>query len=271
MAVPAVVFGYSPDPVDKRDWSYSGKFLTSRTESQLTIVEKLDWRSSVVAILDQEQLGSCVANAVFGAIRLKHTFDGIKDPKLGNRLHVYAGARAYIGMKEWDSGSNIRDAFRFINSVGFMPEDETDNGYDINKYTDLPTPREMRIMYDQKNKLEGQVVYYRVTEKGKNRIDTLKQAMSQGGVPVLGTATTRDFLRYKEGILSKPDSVERRTGGHAFYLCGYTPDYAIMANSWNVDWGIDGFGYIGWDWLGWDETRDIWIVQKAPYYSHLLE
>lgn len=268
MPAPSSNFGYLPDPIDDRDWSCSEKLLQTR---QLTVVETLDWRSKVPEILNQGPLGACVAHGVLGAIRLKHVFDGIDQPKLGNRLHVYRGARAYIGTGDWDSGSHIRDAFRFLNAAGFMPEDETDNDYDISKFQELPNPREMRLMHDQRNKVLGQVSYYRVTEAGEDRKPVLQRAMSQGGIPVLGTATTRDFLRYNDGILRKPSPTARQTGGHAFYLCGYTPDYAIIANSWDDDWGIDGFGYLGWDYIAWPETRDIWVVDKAPYYSHLLE
>lgn len=124
-------------------------------------------------------------------------------------------------------------------------------------------------MHDQKNKLQGQVTYYRVSDSGEARVKMLKQAMSAGGIPVLGTATTDVFLNYQSGILRKPPASERQTGGHAFYLCGYTPDYVIFANSWGDDWGQAGFGYLGWDYIKWPETRDIWVVDKAPYYSHL--
>jgi hypothetical protein len=266
MSAPSSIFGYLPDPVDERDWD-SAKLLQARPMA--TVVESLDWRSKVVDILNQGSLGSCVAHAILGAIRLKHVFDGIKKPKLGNRLHVYAGARSYIGTRDWDSGCHIRDGFRWTNGVGFMPEDETDDGYDVSTFKELPNPREMKLMHDQRNKLEGQVEYYRVTETGAEREAALKQAMSSGGVPLLGTATTRDFLRYTDGILRKPSPTTRQTGGHAFYLCGYTPDYAIAANSWDDDWGIDGFMHLGWDYIRWRETRDIWVVDKAPYYSHL--
>lgn len=267
MPIPSSNFGYLPDPVDVRDWSYSEKRLSQ--QPQHTIVEALDWRQKVPEILWQKSLGSCVAHGVLGAFRLRHVLDGIKNPKLGNRLHMYAGLRSYIGTLDWDSGGHNRDAFRWANAVGFMPEDETKNGYDISKFTELPTPQEQHRMHDQRNKLQGQVNYYRIWERGEARTPVLKQAMSAGGIPVLGTATTEAFLKYSGGILRKPATGTRQTGGHAFYLCGYTPDYVIFANSWDVDWGLSGFGYLGWDWVEWEETRDIWIVQEVPYYSHL--
>jgi len=265
MPFPHTLSGYLPDPKDPRDLNCQTLFAASQT-----LVEAIDWRDKVPDILDQGRLGSCVAHGVLGAIRLKHVFDGIEKPLLGNRLHVYRGARAYIGTGEWDSGSHIRDAFRFTNAVGFMPEAETDNGYDISKYTELPNPREMRLMHDQRNKQKGQVEYYRIYDQGNARKLALQKAIGMGGIPVMGTQTTRKFLEYRSGILRRPDSKESKTGGHAFYAVGYTPDYVICANSWDDDWGMNGFFYLGWDWVMWDATQDIWIVNKAPYYSHLL-
>lgn len=273
MPVPSTPFGYLPDPVDRRDWDYQLKLGPERS---LTLVEHLDWRPRNASILTQGDLGSCVGQAVPGAVRLKHVLDGVKDPELGNRLHIYAGARSYIGTLDWDSGSHIRDAFRFINSMGYMPERETDNKYDITKFRELPSPEEQRIMFDQKNKRDASanraarpVKYYRIFDSGAARKPALKEAMNKGGVPVLGTTTTEKFIKYKSGILQRPDPTERQTGGHAFYLCGYTEDYVIMANSWGDDWGLDGYCYLSWNWIFWEETRDIWVVDKAPYFSHL--
>lgn len=268
MPVPPVSFGYLPDSLDQRDWRFDD--LVKAT-SMAAVQEVVDLRQYIPGILNQLNLGSCVAHGIFGAIRLKHVLDGVKDPLLGNRLHAYGGARSYNGTFDWDSGCHIRDGFRFIGGVGYMPEVETKYGYDISKYKSMPTPQEQRIMYDQKNKQEGEVEYYRIWEQEQDRVDAIKLALSNNAIPVLGTATTYDFLRYKSGVLPKPKDTARQTGGHAFYLCGYTEDYAIAANSWGDDVGVAGYWYLGWDYIRWRETRDIWAVAKAPYYSHHLK
>ena len=268
MPVPSSSFGYLPDYPDDKDWKFSD---LAKAQPLKAVEDEVDLRPHVTSILNQGSLGSCVAHGILGAIRLKHVLDGIQNPLLGNRLHVYGGARALIGTLDWDSGCYIRDGFRYVNAMGFMPESETDNGYQVSEYREMPSPREQRVMYDQKNKQEGQVEYYRIWEQGDDRIAALKQALSNHVIPVLGTATTREFLSYRRGILRKPSSTTRQTGGHAFYLCGYTREYAIGVNSWDDDWGFDGFMYIGWDYIRWRETRDIWGVAKAPYYSHHLK
>lgn len=257
--------GYIRDTPDySRDWQFES-LMAARPADE--IKPSVDYRTKVLEILQQGKLGACVAHGVLGAIRLKNVLSGIKNPKLGNRLHVYRGARAYIGMGEHDSGSQIRDAFRFINAVGFMPELDTVNRYDVSKFRELPTPTEMRQMFDQRNTTDDNVEYYRVSQTREERKKALQAALRRGGIPVLGTQTTEEFLNYKKGILDRPKDGIPLTGGHAFYLCGYTSEYAIGVNSWGDDWGIDGFMHLSWEYLLWQQTRDIWIVQHAPYYS----
>lgn len=262
--------GYLQDPAkshnDKQDWPFA-RLMQTR---QLSSIKPLVDNSRYVAIQDQETLGSCVAHGVGGAVRAKNSMDGIPDPKFLDRLITYWGARAYIGLTHEDSGSHIRDAFRFINKAGFLPEEESFNGYDVSKFKDGPTDTEKSQMFDQKDKGQGQVRYYRITEQGASRTYALKLAMTNGGFPVIGTETTYAFLDYTKGVLAKPAEADTKTGGHAFMLCGYTPDYAIAANSWGKDWGEDGFMRISWDYIEWDQTRDIWVVDKAPYFSHLM-
>lgn len=268
MAAPQIKFGYLPDPPDMRDRTF-GTLLRARPLKSPE--KKVDLRPFVHNILNQKALGSCVAHGVLGAIRLRHKLSGVKSPKIGGRLHTYWGARSYIGTGEWDSGSHLRDAFRFINSFGYMPESETDNGYDISKFKSAPTPREQRLMYDQRDKGKGQVSYYRIFESGEARKEAIQIALSNGVIPVLGTETTKAFLEYKKGILGRPKPTDQSTGGHAFYLCGYDQDCVIAANSWDDDYGEQGFMRLGWDYILWNETRDIWGVEEAPYFSHLLE
>lgn len=260
----ATSFGYLPDLEDRRDFNA----LTFRTYPE-AIKDRVDHRNKVV-ILDQDALGSCVTHGTFGAIQLKHRLEGIPQPKLGNRLHAYWGARKYIGTEDWDSGSHIRDAFRFMNKVGYMPEDETVHGYDITKFREPPTPEEQRLMFDQKQKGEGQVEYIRVYETGEARREALMRLLSNDVIPVVGTDTTREFLNYSGGILQKPKEGTPSTGGHAFYLCGYDEDCVYGANSWSRFHGEDGILRLEWEYMYWARTRDIWGVAKAPYYSHLL-
>jgi len=260
--------GYLPDPEKKSheppDWQMA-RLMQARPFS--APLEAVDYSHNVQGVFNQGRLGSCTAQAIHGALMCKQNMDGIPTPKVGDRRTTYWGARAYIETTEEDSGAHLRDGFRFINVAGFQPEEESALGYDISKFMEEPTDEEKSRMYDQMNKGQGQVKYYRITESSASRQFALRMAMTNKGIPVLGTDTTMDFLRYSGGILPKPAEDATRTGGHAFYLCGYTPDYVIGVNSWGIGWGESGFMRLSWDYIKWHRTRDIWIVDKAPYFK----
>lgn len=269
MTIP-IRFGYLPEDPDKRDLRFEDLMTSAPLSAPLDAV---DHREVVqkLGILSQGDLGSCVAHGGFGAIRLLHALEGIDKPLLGCRLLGYWGARAYIGTQRWDSGSHIRDFFRFLNAIGYMPEKETINRYDITHFNEGPSPTEQRAMADQRDKGQGQVQYHRVFETGVARIDAIKRALSNKIIPVLGTDTTAEFLGYRGGILRRPHERERSTGGHAFFLCGYDEECVYAANSWGHNHGENGIIRLHWDYIMWEQTRDIWGIERAPYYSHLVE
>ena len=258
--------GYIKDEPSDRDILF--RTLLEDGSFGVSVREKVDLRGDVPNILDQEQLGSCVAHGGFGAIRMKHVLDGITDPKLGNRLHGYWGARAYSGWENRDSGSHIRNFFRFVNKHGFMPEEETEHGYDIETFKEAPSRSEMNRMYDQKNKLKGQVRYSRINEAGESRKEAMKLAMANKGVIEMGVGVTQRFMDHRgEGALAAPLDGERILGGHAFYLAGYNDLGVWKVSSWGDGWGQRGIGLLSWDYVLWEDSPDIWVVDEAPYYS----
>lgn len=257
----ARALGYLQDHPDRRDYRFS-EF--TRYRKLAPPPSHVDYTHAIQSVLDQQQLGSCVSNAGFGAIRLKHALDGIQDPLLGNRLHGYWGARAYDKNIHWDAGSRIRNFFRFVNSVGFMPEEETEHGYDILKFQEGPSRAEQRRMFDQKDK--GDVRYYRIDETGRHRKEQIMLALSNGAPVVFGTDINQKFLEHRGGNLIK-DFSGPSVGGHAMYGAGYNPEALITVNSWGKHWGKDGLCAMSWDYILWENTRDIWAVSQAPYYS----
>jgi hypothetical protein len=225
-------------------------------------------RSFVEEVLDQGSLGSCVSNAGFGALRIKHKMQGVHRPKLGNRLHGYWGIRAYDSNTQLDSGGKIRNFFRFVNKVGFMPEEETEYGYDITKFRFGPTRREQMRMYDQRNRMDGKVSYYRISETGDERIQRIQEAIALGCPIVFGTSVAESFLNTRGSVfIERPAKFERIAGGHALLATGYTPRGVEFVNSWGRGWRDEGFAELSWDYMCWEDTHDLWAVAKAPYYA----
>jgi hypothetical protein len=268
MSVPSRSFGYLPDPLDKRDRTFTALLRTPMVRSAPEA--SVNYRDQIQSILSQGDLASCTAQSVMGAIRLKHALDGVVSPLLGNRLHAYWGTRTYIGTQDWDSGGHIRDTFRFINAFGYMPEVDTVHGHDLRRYKVAPSLLEQQKMFDQRDKSDGQVEYYRIYETGDARVSAIQRALSNRMPVVFGTQTTQEFLDYRKGYLKVPDSRQRFLGGHALYGCGYTSEGLVCPNSWDDDVGDDGFIRLSWDYVKWFETRDIWAIARAPYFSNYL-
>lgn len=255
--------GYLQDNPDRRDFRF-GEFTQYRKLAPPPA--QVDYTHAIQGVLDQGQIGSCVANAGFGAVRLKHALDGISAPLLGNRLHGYWGARGYDDNIDWDAGSRIRNFFRFINAAGFMPEEQTEHGYDVLTFKERPSLAEMRRMFDQKDK--GDVRYYRIDEVGRGRKEQIMLALSNGAPVVFGTEINQQFIEHRGGGLIR-DFSGPSVGGHAMYAAGYTQDALITVNSWGEHWGNGGMCAISWEYILWEHTRDIWAVSQAPYYSDL--
>ncbi len=258
--------GYQKDDRNEKDFLF--RALIEYGNVNIVVPEEVDYRSDVPDILDQGQLGSCVAQGGFGAVRLKHVFDGIKDPKLGNRLHAYWGIRAYAGNTDWDSGGQIRNMFRYLNEYGFMPEEDTEDGHDVKLFKEMPSKVDRQKMHDQKNKQEGQVRYYRISETGEDRVEAMKIAMANKGVIEMGVGVTQRFMDFDgNGAIPAPLEGEKILGGHAFYLAGYNSYGVWKVGSWGRGWGEQGIGLLSWDYVRNERAPDIWVVDKAPYYS----
>lgn len=77
---------------------------------------------------------------------------------------------------------------------------------------------------------------------GKHPVDIQKEIFQNG--PVEGAFTVyEDLIMYKDGVYQHVHG--KALGGHAIRILGWgvengTP-YWLIANSWNIDWGNNGF------------------------------
>jgi cathepsin B len=72
----------------------------------------------------------------------------------------------------------------------------------------------------------------------------IKQEIFTNGPIQAGFTVYEDFMSYKSGVYKH--TTGKALGGHAIKIVGWdsTADgvgYWIVANSWNSDWGLDGF------------------------------
>ncbi len=223
-------YGWVPDLPDQRDHLYAAAPMVLAK-----LPPKKDVRSGCPPVYDQGQLGSCTANAISAAIQ----FDQKKQKTkifMPSRLFIYYNERAIEGSVNSDSGAQIRDGIKSIANQGACPEAEWP--YDINKFTDKPTPK----CYKDASLCKA-VGYQRLVSSNLNQ---LKGCIASGYPFVFGFTVYESFESQevaKSGELQMPGPSEKVMGGHAVLAVGYddsTQRFAVR-NSWGKDWGIKGY------------------------------
>lgn len=219
-------------------------------------------RRLIVDVLDQGQLGSCVANAIMQAVRASHVAQGVMAPRLGSRLYGYWCSRAYEHQTGVDSGTYLRDFFRGLNKFGFCPEVAWP--YDVSRFADMPPAAAFRAAFDQ----HSPTVYKSIANGSYQRIDPIKRAVAAGYLVCFGTLVSEAFVgKPLPSAPLPPPEGQPIAGGHALCVVGYDGDTFDVLNSWGDHWGESGYCRFSADYMAWGQTQDLWIVATAPEYS----
>jgi len=208
-----------------------------------------DLRNKLPPVYDQGSLGSCTANALCGAY-------AILDPNFnGSRLFLYYNERILENTVSYDSGAYLYDGVKSLIKNGICSE--IDWPYIISKFKTKPSD----ICY--KNALDHQTLK---AENVRQTLDCMKQVISLGLPFVVGIRVYNSFETANvtsTGVIPMPLKRDRLLGGHAVLVCGYNSKYWIFRNSWGVDWGVRGYGYLPLEYLtNKNLSSDIWCISK---------
>lgn len=247
--------GYREDPPDPRDWSASEKFGSSGP-----VPQRSDNRHLIPSILDQGGMNSCVANAVAQAVRASHIRQGAADPPLLSRHWLYYLTRKSHHEETRDEGTFIRNAFFVLDHFGFPPESVwpyIDDGERVFKKPDLHVYSEA---YDQHEPTK----YRRIFETGSARVDMCKRALADGHLIVFGTDISDRFVAGDLGDdpIGPPVGISI-AGGHAMVIRDHDRDVFNVVGSWAEK---ETYRFSA-DYVAWDRTRDLWVVESAPGWS----
>ena len=81
------------------------------------------------------------------------------------------------------------------------------------------------------------------------------------------------------GLIPFPGAQDTEVGGHAVVAVGYddgkrvrnlstgaaTTGALLLQNSWGVEWGDQGFGWLPFEYLLQDRARDFWTLTRAEW------
>jgi hypothetical protein len=224
--------GWHKDPADFRDF----KPALAAVE---TIPRRHIWDKFVVPV--EEQKGSsCVGFGIGGNLSTYAFRYGVPVPGTTrfSETDIYNGARFIEGNLSRDDGCYPRDAFKWLQQKSCLPYKYWEHkGFE--KCSRPSSLDQYAIPYPLTE-------FYRVT----GGVDGICAVIAQGlgSDPTLGfcvsigTPWPDDWMKAKNGDLSKIKESTYVEAGHETYTYGYDLDeqYFYCQNSWGTDWGNKG-------------------------------
>jgi len=213
---------------------------------------KVDLREQCSPVVDQGQLGSCTANAIASGLREYLLLKNKEVWVALSRLFLYWEERYLEGTVNEDSGAEIRDGMKVLNTIGVCPE--SDWPYDISTFTNPPDEQDIIDAAAYKIK-----EYHRI-----GSLPQLKAALAEGLPVVIGIEVYDSFEADSvslTGLVPVPDPTrESLLGGHAVLVVGYddSKEYLIVRNSWGTSWGDAGYCYIPYAFYTGGYMMDLW-------------
>ncbi len=273
--------GWRPDYPDFRDYTLTtdtvkpmlGKTGILKTD-KTTLPRSADLRKWCSPIEDQEQLGSCTANAGVGMVEYyEHkAFGKYID---ASRLFLYKATRTLMH-ENGDSGGTLRSTMGSLALFGVPPEEYWP--YDIKKFDKEP-PTFCYAFAQNYQSLK----YVRLDPADKQYADILNQIKTNlaAGFPAMFGFTVYSSIAQasKDGKIPYPSKGEKIEGGHAIMAVGYddgmkirnptdgkqTTGAFLIRNSWGTTWGDQGYGWLPYEYLMKGLAEDWWTLMDARW------
>jgi C1A family cysteine protease len=250
-------YGWQPDLPDNRDFVYAAPAGIVKK-----LPSKVDLRKQCAPVYNQEQLGSCTANAIAAAFEFGQFKQNPKNDFIPSRLFIYYNERVIENSVKTDNGAQIRDGIKSVNKQGVCTE--TIWPYDIKKFAVKP------IAKCYQSALNHQATSYHRVSRTLNQ---MKGCLADGYPFVFGFTVYDAFEGEqvaKTGKLNMPKKGEQVVGGHAVMAVGFddTTKRFIVRNSWGENWGMKGYFTMPYDYLlNENLSDDFWtirLVEDAP-------
>jgi C1A family cysteine protease len=222
-------YGWKPDLPDQRDYLYAAPYATLAALPAL-----VDLTPLCPPVYDQLELGSCTANAIAAALEFDRDKQRLVD-FIPSRLFIYYNERVIENSVGFDSGAQIRDGIKSVNTVGACQE--ADWPYDVSQFATKP----LDAAYVDAL-LDRAMVYARVMQTTQQMMGCLASGFPFVFGFTVYTSFESDAVAMT-GIMPMPKHQEQTLGGHAVLAVGYdaVKQQFIVRNSWGPNWGLGGY------------------------------
>lgn len=274
--------GWIRDCPDFRDYTEEDENVKEMAKQLGLISSKLknaklpaevDLRKYCSSIEDQENLGSCTANAGVGLVEYMERKASGKHIE-ASRLFLYKAIRNLLRLKG-DTGASIRSTMGALVIFGVPPEEYWD--YKVEDFDKEPPA----FCYSFAQNYQT-IKYLRLDAgvSGEVLLNKIKTYLSKN-IPSIFGFTVYDSIEKvgKDGKIPFPSKGERVLGGHAIMAIGYddkmeitnpesnqkTIGAFIIRNSWGESWGDKGYGYLPYQYVLDGLAVDWWTILKQEW------
>jgi len=250
--------GFIESPPDSRD------FLLGKVQAPIEIPDEYFTGISKLKIRNQNGQPSCVSEATCKMLELMEFWE-TKSYKILSPRFLYALAKEHDGLQNQE-GTYYRQCLKEASEYGICKEVLFKSDVELPKdtYKDFDYISEEAKSEAEHRKIKS---YARVDDTS---FEGLKQAIYQNKVIVLGLRYSSAWVRNKLGEYSykESDILPLRVGqwisGHAVLAYGYDKDYIYFLNSFGENWGRNGIGYFGKDYLIAGGFVEAWTAIDLP-------
>jgi C1A family cysteine protease len=268
--------GWRRDLPDFRDYTLrtaAVKSVLAKSQPLKKLKAKLpasvDLREWCSPIEDQEDLGSCTANAGVGLLEY-YQRRAYGDHLDASRLFLYKVTRKLAG-DSGDTGAYLRTTMKALVLFGVPPERYWQ--YDIPAFDDDPPAFCYAFAQSYKT-----LQFYRHDPPGTTGVKLLEQVRTHlaAGLPsMFGFSVYSSMPGLDEGTgeIPFPGARDGFEGGHAIVTVGYddrkkirrSKGALLIRNSWGTRWGQAGYGWLPYDYVTKGLAADFWSLVEADF------
>lgn len=261
------VYGWRPQLPDIRDHVMAAPKATPVPQ----LPPKVSLRDQMPPVLDQGRIGSCVSNAIAGALQFLRKKQGKVDDFTSSRLFNYWNTRNAEKSTPYDAGAIIRDSIKVLNVQGAPQErkwqySDTPPNSVTNKWLSSDKPRRKPGASAFASGLIHEAVSYEVVP---TTLDMMRVCLADGYPFIFGFSVYESFETHDvaiTGTVPLPSVNEQLLGGHCVMAVGYDDSTRrfLIRNSWGIGWGDDGYCTMPYEYLTNSSlSSDFWTIRTA--------